>query len=166
MQRRKDRLPTRELALPDIRPAVDFIAGRYIETGLLDPATAADVITERLSRPGRIVFTAGDPIQAAGCLVVRRNAARVTCLASVSPAAVIAIFGAVGERLLSLGVVSLRAKVHPKYSRFYSRVIGAEVSECIRPVEAVGGADGVNIRLLVDRERLAKLYSWQSRVMS
>jgi hypothetical protein len=108
---------------------------------------------------------AGDPIKAAGCLVVRRNAARVTCLASVSPIAVLAIFEAIGDRLLSIGIVSLRAKVHPKYARFYQRVVGAEVSDRVRKVDFVGGAEGINIRLKVDREVLSKLHSWNTRVL-
>jgi len=166
MQRSEDSVSARELRPPDIQPAVDFIAIRYVEANLLDPDKANDTIAARLSRPGRIVFVAGEPIKAAGCLVIRHKSARVTCLASVSPVAVIVIFEAIGERLLSLGIVSLRAKVHPKYARFYQRVIGAEVLDRVKKVDFVCGADGINIRLHVDREVLSKLHSWSTRVLS
>lgn len=149
----------------DAQVAARFIADRYVENGLLDSATALEIITSRLTRPGRTVFVVGDPIEAAGCLVIRRNSARVTCLASKSTSAVIAIFEAIGSTLLDRGIVSLRAKVHPKYTKFYQRVIGAEVSSRTKQVEAVGGADGVGIRLVLDREKVSRLHSWKTRVL-
>lgn len=154
-------MEVRKLTRDEIEIAVEFVAAAYVESGLLDPATSRDVIRARMTRPSRMVFVAGDPVSAAACLVIRHKCARVTCLASKSTAAVVSVFGAIGGELLSLGIVSMKAKVHPKYTKFYERVVGAEVSKNTRPVESVGGAAGVSIRLQVDPERLLKMHSWQ-----
>lgn len=148
----------------EVELATEFVARTYVESGLLHQDSASRIIQDRLTRPGRIVFVAGDPVQAVACLVVRHKCARVTCLASQSHIAVASLFYAIGEELLQREIVSLKAKVHPKYTKFYTKIIGAEVSTKVRSVESVGGAEGVTIRLTIDKERLSQIHSWKRKL--
>jgi hypothetical protein len=146
---------------------VDFVSEQYIANNLINPEDIDLVITSTILDKKSIPIAAIEENQiiAAACVNIDNKTAYVSSLASKSRAAVLGVFVEIGKIVLAKGVEKLTAIVHPKYAKFYSRVIGAKVSDKVFNVELVNNAPGVELELEINEENLAKLRGWKTRVI-